>query len=117
MATVNSQLAADLIRLSLRWWPISHLIQFLFTFVHSVIVPRQSVDSFKESTLSAGSTRMANKFTIYTAEAITKIHTMKLAGKKSAEIARAIGSTTNSLTARMSQLGITKAKPRTEIAA
>jgi hypothetical protein len=49
---------------------------------------------------------MAAKFTVYTAEAIVKIRTMKAAGKKSPEIARAIGTTTNSLTARMSQLGI-----------
>jgi hypothetical protein len=51
---------------------------------------------------------MAAKFTVYTAEAIEKIHRMKLEGKKSPEIARAIGTTTNSLTARMSQLGISK---------
>jgi transcriptional regulator len=60
---------------------------------------------------------MSTQFTVYTAEAIAKIHAMKAAGKKSAEIARAIGTTTNSLSARMSQLGITKAKPRSEIAA
>jgi hypothetical protein len=33
------------------------------------------------------------------------------------EIARAIGTTQNSLSARMSQLGITKAKPHPKIAA
>jgi hypothetical protein len=60
---------------------------------------------------------MANKFTVYTAEAIARIHSMKAAGKKSPEIARAIGTTQNSLSARMSQLGITKAKPRPNIAA
>jgi transcriptional regulator len=60
---------------------------------------------------------MANKFTVYTAEAIARIYVMKAAGKKSPEIARAIGTTRNSLSARMSQLGITKAKPRAEIAA
>jgi len=51
---------------------------------------------------------MAAKFTVYTADAIEKIHTMKAAGKSPAQIARAIGTTTNSLTARMSQLGISK---------
>jgi hypothetical protein len=51
---------------------------------------------------------LAAKFTVYTAEAIDKIHSMKAAGKSSAQIARAIGTTTNSLTARMSQLGISK---------
>lgn len=61
---------------------------------------------------------MANKFTVFTADAITRIHTMKLAGKTSAEIARAIGTTTNSLSARCGQLGISKQKPRRdEIAA
>jgi transcriptional regulator len=60
---------------------------------------------------------MAAKFTVFTAEAIAKIRAMKAAGRKSPEIARAIGTTTNSLTARMSQLGITKAKPRVDIAA
>jgi hypothetical protein len=51
---------------------------------------------------------MAAKFTVYTAEAIETIHRMKLAGKSSAQIARAIGTTANSLSARMSQLGLSK---------
>jgi hypothetical protein len=59
---------------------------------------------------------MAAKFTVYTAEAIQKIHRMKLAGKSSAQIARAIGTTANSLTARMSQLGLSK-RTTAEIAA
>jgi len=57
---------------------------------------------------------MAAKFTVYTAKAIQKIHRMKLAGKSGAQIARAIGTSANSLSARMSQLGITK---RVEVAA
>ena len=60
---------------------------------------------------------MAAKFTVYTAETITRIRTMKLAGKTVAEIARAIGTTTGSLTARCSQLGITTRKPRADVAA
>jgi hypothetical protein len=95
----------------------SVFIQFSFTFVHSPLLLADQWIALKNPLQSQGAQAMANKFTVYTAEAITKIHTMKLAGKKSAEIARAIGTTTNSLSARMSQLGITKAKPRPEIAA
>jgi hypothetical protein len=46
------------------------------------------------------------KHTIYTAEAIEKIRTMRAAGKTGVQIARVIGTTPGSLGARLSQLGI-----------
>jgi hypothetical protein len=62
---------------------------------------------------------MAAHFTVYTPAVIAQIRDMRGAGKTSAEIARAIGTTPNSLGARMAQLGISKAKPQpqSEIAA
>ena len=39
---------------------------------------------------------MSNRFTVYTASAIAKIHEMRLAGAKGPEIASAIGTTTAS---------------------
>jgi hypothetical protein len=54
---------------------------------------------------------MSAPITVFTPEAIEKIRNMKLDGKKCAEIATAIGTTANSLRARMSQLGITKTTP------
>jgi hypothetical protein len=51
--------------------------------------------------------------TVFTAAAIEKIQAMKAAGKTSAQIARAIGSTTNSVDSRMSQLCLNNgSKPR-----
>lgn len=58
---------------------------------------------------------MSNAPTIFTPEGIDRVIAMRLAGVKNAEIAAAIGTTKNSLAARMSQLGISK--PRTKIAA
>ena len=59
------------------------------------------------------------KATIYTAEAIEKIRTMRAAGKTGVQIARVIGTTTKSLGARLSQLGIAtkQRKPMPEIEA
>jgi hypothetical protein len=52
------------------------------------------------------------QFNVYTATVITKIIAMRAAGKTTTEIAASIGTTRNSLTARMSQLGISKRKPQ-----
>jgi hypothetical protein len=62
---------------------------------------------------------MAAHFTHYTPEAIEKIRDMRSRGKTYAEIARVIGVTHGSLSARMSQLKLTKrkAQPQPEIAA
>jgi hypothetical protein len=58
------------------------------------------------------------QFNVYTAKVIAQIVAMRASGKTTAQIANAIGTTHNSLTARMSQLGISKKKPQSiEIAA
>jgi hypothetical protein len=55
---------------------------------------------------------------IFTPEAIASIREMKLAGKKSVEIASAIGTTSGSLRARCCQLGLKfKRAKRADIAA
>jgi hypothetical protein len=53
---------------------------------------------------------------IFTPEAIARIQQMKAAGARSVEIAKAIGTTENSLNARYCQLGLKRPK-RTAIAA
>jgi hypothetical protein len=53
---------------------------------------------------------------VFTPEAIARIQKMKAAGARSIEIARAIGTTANSLNARYCQLGLKRPK-RTDIAA
>jgi hypothetical protein len=55
---------------------------------------------------------MAAHWTVYTPEAIEKIRDMRSRGKTYAEIARVIGVTPGSLSARMSQLKLTKKKPQ-----
>jgi hypothetical protein len=47
---------------------------------------------------------------IFTSEALTRVHEMRLAGAKGVEIAKAIGTTSASLRARLSQLGIKRPK-------
>jgi transcriptional regulator len=55
---------------------------------------------------------MAAHFTVYTVDVIEKIRTMRAAGKTYAEVARVIGTTPGSLSARLSQLKLTKRKPQ-----
>jgi transcriptional regulator len=60
------------------------------------------------------------QFNVYTATVIAKIIAMRAAGKTTTEIAASIGTTHNSLTARMSPLGISKTRkpqPQADIAA
>jgi hypothetical protein len=95
---------------ALIWFSLSRLARPL------VIGPRVA-SLLNNLTQIAGASAMANKFHVYTAPAIAKIQAMKAAGKSGTEIAHAIGTTRGSLSARMSQLGITKAKQRSELAA
>jgi hypothetical protein len=55
---------------------------------------------------------MSAVFKVFTPEAIALIREMKGSGARSAEIARAIGTTANSLNARCSQLKIKRPKRR-----
>jgi hypothetical protein len=55
---------------------------------------------------------VAAHFTVYTPEVVEKIRKLRAEGKTVAEIAKAIGTTPNSVGARMAQLGISKTKPQ-----
>jgi hypothetical protein len=60
---------------------------------------------------------MAAKFTVFTPEAIDRIRKMKAKGARPAAIAKAIGTTQNSLKARCSQLGLNNSSKQADIAA